>query len=180
MSDDWPFPNRKWDDGTWECGAKYAAILFKPDGSVRLIRQLEADSKSLIGHLGGMNGVVNDLLWLKAGDLRAPDILGTLLEIISTDDDKKAQQMLLEFSQNVRAGRIWIREVLTGAGPYQSFFRELKRLSEELHQPPSKGRLSKALGLKNNAARISKICRATGFDWLPKDKPGPKTSKKRR
>ena len=57
-------------------------------------------------------------------------------------------------------------------GPYEFFFRELKRLAQELGQPPTKGELGKALGL--DASQLSKICRATGFDWLPTDKPGPK------
>ena len=137
MSEDWSFPNRRWADGTWECGTKYAAILFKPIGSISLIYQLEANSRSLTGRLGGMNRVTKDLFWLKGGDSEVPEVRRALRDILSTDDDKKAEQKLSEFSRQIRAARIWNRDVLSGVGPYQSFFRELKRLSEELHHPPS-------------------------------------------
>jgi hypothetical protein len=56
-------------------------------------------------------------------------------------------------------------------GPHESFFRELKNLAQELGEPPTKGQLGKALGL--DASQLSRICRATGFDWLPIKKPGP-------
>jgi hypothetical protein len=180
VSGDWPFPNRTLPGGTWICGTDYAAILFKPNRSVAIIRRPEADSKSLIGRLGGLNEVVDDLVWLAKDDPDIPHVRGLLRDIIYTEDDQKAAERLSDFSRQVRAARIWFWGLLRGAGPYQSFFRELKKLSEELHQPPSKRLLAKALGLENNAWRMSKICRETGFDWLPNDKPGPKTFKKRR
>ena len=64
MSDNWPFPNRKLPDGTWECGTKDAAIWFKPNGSVSLRRgsqSLKADWKSAAGRLGAVDESIKRL-----------------------------------------------------------------------------------------------------------------------
>jgi DNA-binding Lrp family transcriptional regulator len=236
-------------DGTWECGTRDAAILFKPNGSVSLkrgSRSLKADWRSLSGRLGGidesiqfgaqLDPVVNELLWLhhggaqiepaktssdyviirlvrdglssaahiaaemgiskatvirraaglvKAGYLvklgtcymlgsmvgapPTPEVLKSLREITSANDDDEAKQKLSEFSRRIRAARALIKNPV---GPYEGFFRSLKKLAKELRRPPYKGELAKELG--RSRSYISKICETTGYDWLPTDKPGPK------
>jgi hypothetical protein len=116
-----------------------------------------------------MDAIVNDLLWLHEGDSHVPKVLNALREILSANDDE-AKKKLLEFSRRIRATRALISSL--SKGPRHSFFCELKRLAQELGEPPTKGELGKALGL--DAAQLQKICRATGFDWLPTKKRGPK------
>jgi len=174
-------------NGTWECGTKNSAIWFKSNGSVSLFRgsrSLEADWRSLAGRLdvidksiqhgARLDPAVNDLLWLHQGHSHVPEIFKFLREIMSANDDE-AKQKLSKFSRKIRAARALLKN---SAGLYQSFFRELKKLARKLHRPPSKRELAKALGLENNAPQISKFCHETGFDWLPTEKPGPKSSKK--
>jgi hypothetical protein len=235
-------------NGTWECGTKEAAILFKSNGSVSLrrgSRSLKADWRSLSGRLGGidesiqfgaqLDPVVNELLWLhhggapiepsktssdyviirlvrdglsSAADIAAemciskatvtrraaglvkagyliklgtcymlgsmvaapptPEVLKSLCEITSANDDE-AKQKLSEFSRRIRAARALIKNAV---GPYEGFFRALKKLAKELRLLPYKGELAKELGWSKSY--VSKICEATCYDWLPTDKPGPK------
>jgi hypothetical protein len=194
------YPNRRLPNGTWECGPKGGSAIWFKGKLVHLKRggqSLKADWKSVAGHLGAvdesiqtlsteqsplydregvrvdefgarMDAIVNDLLWLHEGDSHVPKVLNALREILSANDDE-AKKKLLEFSRRIRATRALISSL--SKGPRHSFFCELKRLAQELGQPPTKGGLGKALGW--NASRLKKILLATGFDWLPTKKRGP-------
>jgi hypothetical protein len=161
---------------------------FLPDGRVRLIRgssSLKHDWKSQTKGLKALNDskegapldpVVFDLANVSPA-ANPHNLLSALEEIMSTSDEN-ARRLLKEFCAKVKAGRR-IRGASKEAPPHnQAFISALHKLARKFGRPPTKGELAKALNLENNKAELSRLCRETRFDWLPKDTPGP-TPRKR-
>jgi hypothetical protein len=108
------------------------------------------------------------MLGSMVGEPPMPQVLKSLRETMSANEDE-AEEKLLEFSRRIRAARVLIK---SDVGPFEWFFRALKKLAKDLWRPPYKWELAKEL--ERDASHISKICNATCFDWLPTGKPGPK------
>jgi hypothetical protein len=189
-------------------GTKEAAIVFKPDRSVSLMRgsrSLKAEWKSIAGRLGAVDESIQRLTSTESPshdrkrsridefdghlgpvvfELAAMpfdlNLPNTLTALSAILSETKKHTFELERDKLVRQiNAAWaIRH--KEARLHRDFLVNLKNLAQELGRPPTKGELARELGLSNNAQRMSQLCKALYYDWLLGAKSGPKPSKWKR
>jgi hypothetical protein len=91
----------------------------------------------------------------------------TLYIILSEPEEHKADILIDEFSSALKAARRlnWLDSGYDNAE--MRFIEAIEELATKLRRPPAKGELAAHLGKKQS--NISKLCKATGFDWLPQE-----------
>jgi hypothetical protein len=109
-------------------------------------------------------------------DLNLPNLFTALREMLSETEEHKFERKRDKLMRQINAAWAIKHRVNT---THQEFLDELKKLAKKLGHPPTKGELAGALGLGNDAPRMSQHCRELGYDWLPSEKPGPKRWKRR-
>jgi hypothetical protein len=177
-------------DGATRYGTKDAALIFLPGGRVRVIRSarsLSHDWKNQTKGLHAVEGTIesgaplNPIVFdlANCSSIENTNNLMSALQKIVSASDESAHRLLKEFCAMIKAARR-IRGTSKEAIPHNRYFiRKLIELAKTLQRPPTKGELAKALNLQDNKAEVSRLCRETRFDWLPRDTPGP-TARRRR
>jgi hypothetical protein len=181
------------ENGGRRYGTKALAILFKPDGSVSLMRgsqSLKANWKSVAGRIGAIAEYTEeekrlgntsraelDPVVFELAAINLPNTRGALFEILSETQkhtfERKRDKLMRQINS---AWAIRHKE----ARLHQKFLVELRKLAQKLGHPPTKGELARELGLSNNAPRMSQLCKELCCDWLRNAKRGPKPSKWKR
>lgn len=120
----------------------------------------------------------------RSTELKLPDANMALFAMLSETDKDVFESALESFVRQIRGARAIRHEIVHeenntlvfGIGFYQKFLTELPKLAQKFRNPPTMGQLAEAIGV--DKSRLSKLCKELGFDWLPKEKPGPKPSQK--
>jgi hypothetical protein len=98
------------------------------------------------------------------GDSKIND---ALFRILFEPSQYKAEILIDEFSSALKAARRlnWLDSGYDNSE--MEFIEAIEKLATKLHRPPAKGELATFLGCQKS--NVSKLCKATGFDWLPRE-----------
>lgn len=175
--------------GSQSLKAEWKSVAGRLGAVDENIKRLSTDSSPLYDHQGNRVGefgaqldpVVFELVFAPFKknasdiDLNLPNVLTVLREMLSETEEHKFEPKRDKLMRQINAA--WA--IKHKASTHQKFLDELKKLAQKLRHPPTKGELAGELGLENNAQRMSQLCLELGYDWLPRQTPGPKPWKPR-
>lgn len=123
---------------------------------------------------------VNDLAYANPDEPAYAQPLAKLLQAIITQaDPETTERMMRHLGSMVQAAqRLIKRERLSEFAPaHRRFLVTLPKVAESLQRVPTKGEVGKAMFAGRpytpaDARRVTELCEANGFGWLPTGAPG--------